>query len=158
MSVALTVSGKSFAIRPICKEDIDKNYYDLLSQLSEISIHNPTKEDAKRFLDSLHSKHNVYIIQDINTSAIVGTGTILIEDKIIHNYGKVGHIEDIVIDYKYRQLGLGKILIEYLTDYCIHTMQCYKCILNCNFNNVQFYRKCGYNNSQVQMRFNKQNY
>ena len=33
--------------------------------------------------------------------------------KVIRNFGKVAHIEDLIIDLNYRKLGLAKKLIEY---------------------------------------------
>ena len=52
--------------------------------------------------------HQIFVIENKDTNHIIGTLTILIEQKVIHNMGKVGHIEDVVIDNKYRGRGLGK--------------------------------------------------
>ena len=41
--------------------------------------------------------------------SIVGSGTLLIEQKLIRSCGKAGHIEDIVISEKYRGKKLGKL-------------------------------------------------
>ena len=39
---------------------------------------------------------------------IVGTCTLLIESKFIHDGGIVGHIEDVSVDAKYQGTGVGK--------------------------------------------------
>jgi glucosamine-phosphate N-acetyltransferase len=151
MPTTIDISGNSYSIREIKEQDVNSNYINLLSQLSEIDDRLITQEKTKNYLDTLDSKHKIFVIENLNNRHIVGSGTILIEEKIIHNYGKVGHIEDIVIDHSYRNNGLGKILLEYLTDYCIINNNCYKCILDCNYENINFYKNCGYKENQVQM-------
>ena len=92
------------------------------------------------------------LIEDKGINKIVGTGTIIIEHKLIRNNGKVANIEDIVIDEEYRNYGLGKMLIECLTEYA-KIKNCYKCILDCSVDNVIFYEKCGYTNKGIQMSY-----
>ena len=78
------------------------------------------------------------------------TTQIIIEKKFIHCLGKVGHIEDVVVDKNQRGHGLGKKIIKYLTKYA-KTQGCYKVILDCSSNNMGFYIKCGYENKGVMM-------
>ena len=151
MPTITDISGISYSIREIKENDVNNSYINLLGQLSNIDNRCITQEKTKKYLDTLDSKHKIFVIENLNTRDIVGTGTVLIEEKIIHNYGKVGHIEDIVIDYSHRNNGLGKMLLEYLTDYCIINNKCYKCILDCKYENINFYENCGYQQQQVQM-------
>ena len=81
---------------------------------------------------------------------IVASGTLLIENKIIHGISKVGHIEDIVVDSKSRGLGLGKKIVSYLTNLAKEN-NCYKVILNCKEENCGFYEKCGYVRKETEM-------
>jgi len=90
------------------------------------------------------------VIEHCSSNTIVATGTILIECKLIRDYGKVGHIEDIVVDDKFRGYGLGKEMIRILTDYSMKN-GCYKTILDCSDENVGFYEKCGYERKGAQM-------
>ena len=62
----------------------------------------------------------------------------------------MGHIEDIVVDVKHRKRGLGKMIIDYLTEYS-KNKKCYKVILNCSQKNIGFYEKCGYKQKEVEM-------
>lgn len=123
---------------------------ELLSQLTIVG--NIKKNDIKKFINNLGNNHFIYFIKFENN--IAGMGTLLIENKIIHNFGKVGHIEDIVIDYKFRGLGLGKKLINYLINLA-NKNNCYKVILNCNSKVEIIYKKCGFNleGSQMVIRF-----
>ena len=76
-----------------------------------------------------------------DSKKIVGSITVLIEEKLIHNYSKVAHIEDVVVDESMRGFGLGKKLLEIAESECDG---CYKIILDCSNENVKFYEKCGY--------------
>lgn len=155
MFVSFDLSGVSFGIRPLMRSDLNGTYYALLAQLTDMNKTCITEEKSTEFYNTLNNNHQIYVIEEVTNKRVIGTGTILIERKLIHNYGLVGHIEDIVIDDDYRQLGLGKIFVEYLTDTCIFNKQCYKCILNCKEYNEPFYRKCDYNCDGLQMSLYK---
>lgn len=146
-----SLKGKSFCIRQIELVDFTDEYFNLLNQLSITNFEEFDENKNKLFINSLGCKHYICIIEDVDSQKIIGTGTLLIEDKIIHNYGKVGHIEDLVIDKQYRGLELGRLVVEYLTDFSKLDMNCYKCILNCHENLIRFYQKCGYKINGVEM-------
>ena len=57
-----------------------------------------------------HSYHIVLVIED--QQQIICCGTILIETKLLHNIGKVGHIEDITHSL-YRGQGLENKLFNH---------------------------------------------
>ena len=73
-----------------------------------------------------------------------------IETKIIHNFGKVAHIEDVIVDNTYRGKGLGKMLVQKCIDYA-QKLDCYKIILNCSDENIPFYEKCGFSKKENEM-------
>lgn len=95
--------------------------------------------------------HNtVVIVNKAKNNAIVGVGSIIIEQKIIHECGKVGHIEDIAISSEEQGRKLGYHLIKHLTNIG-KEKGCYKVILDCAEKNVRFYEKCGYKNEGYEM-------
>tara|TARA_B100001057_G_scaffold344700_2_gene345731 strand:+ start:2293 stop:2763 length:471 start_codon:yes stop_codon:yes gene_type:complete len=150
-NIFFSIDEINFCIRPINLVDINNSYYHLLSQLSYIdssTLSNGLSENLHKHLDK---NHHIFVIEDTTTKQVIGTGTLLIENKIIHNYGNVGHIEDIIISSEYRGKNLGKYLVEFLTDFSKIENQCYKCILNCNQENIGFYEKCNYQFTQYQM-------
>ena len=137
--------------RKIQIADCDKNYFNLLNQLNNtIDNEHISKLFLENFISSLNENHQIIIIEDYITKEIIGTGTILIETKILHNMGKVAHIEDIVVDKNKRGLGLGFKIINYLVNIA-KEKKCYKVILNCSEENVPFYEKCGFNQKSKQM-------
>ena len=80
---------------------------------------------------------------------LVGTGTILVEPKIIHGGKSVGHIEDIVVHPLYRGRGIAQTILNMLIEYSKPT--CYKVILNCNPNMEQFYNRIGFYKKSILM-------
>lgn len=93
-------------------------------------------------------------ITDVNLGIIVVcTASIIYEQKVYHSLGIAAHVEDVVVDEKYRGLGIGKELIKFIIKSC-ETMGCYKIILNCKEKNCEFYSKCGFTSHEICMRKN----
>lgn len=146
----IKVRERIFSFRYIDDDDINDSYYELLGQLTNIDKKKMNTNKSKEFIYKLNNNHRIFVIEDCLKNAVIASGTIFIEEKLIRNYGKVGHIEDIVVNSKYRGYGLGKKMIELLTEYA--KMQgCYKCILDCSDENVGFYEKCDYVRKGAQM-------
>ncbi len=122
------------------------DYYahiELYQQLSEIDSSQITYEMYKNFITSLNDNHKIFVLYDVEADHVIGSGTLVIEPKLIHNMGRVGHIEDIVIHSKYRNAGLGKLIVQFITRYA-KARSCYKVILNCSDDNKEFYEKNGF--------------
>ena len=95
--------------------------------------------------------HRIHVAIDDNK--VVGTTTLLIEQKFIHQGGLVGHIEDVVIRKDYEGTGIGIKLVLSLLEYA-KKKQCYKTILDCNDNVKPFYEKIGFKYESNCMRYN----
>ncbi|KAL9580235.1 MAG: hypothetical protein Q9203_006383, partial [Teloschistes exilis] len=80
----------------------------------------------------------------------VGTGCVVVERKIIHNLGLVGHIEDIAVAKDQQGKKLGLLLIQTL-DHIAQKVGCYKTILDCSDANEGFYLKCGFKRAGLEM-------
>jgi glucosamine-phosphate N-acetyltransferase len=130
-------------IRRLEGNDYNLGYVELLSELTKVG--NISKENwIERFNTIKYSNLiEIWVIHDTDSNKIIATGTILIEPKFIHNCGKVGHIEDIVTSKKFNGKGLGKKIINLLTERA-KINDCYKVILDCSEHNVGFYEKCGF--------------
>ena len=133
----------NYKVRKLEKKDITPEYFQLLQQLSIISIQDYCDEKNEQFFNTLNSNHQIYIIEDLANHKIIGSGTIWMEPKLIRNYGKVAHLEDIVIDKKYRGMGLGKKLLEHLLEIAKNE-GCYKCVLSCEPGLLTFYQNLGF--------------
>jgi glucosamine-phosphate N-acetyltransferase len=129
-------------VRSVTKEDLPE-LASLLSQLTTVGT-----PDLDSVSETVYS--NIYVAYTNNK--IVGTITLLVEPKIIHNAGKVGHIEDVVVHTKYRKRGIGKLLIDHVKTVA-KEKECYKIILDCDEHNIGFYEKSGFKTKGVCMRF-----
>ena len=131
-----------FQIRKIEVNDYYRGYFNLLSQLT----------DAPKIELSLFKKlikdTNTFVIEDKNK--IIASITVLIERKLIHGGRGVAHIEDVVVDKKYRGKGIGKILLEKAHNEA-EKNYCYKIILNCKNELIPFYEKNGFKLKGCQM-------
>lgn len=133
-------------IRKLHQNDYYKNYFCLLNQLSKTSECN--YDTFSEYCHALTENHLIFVIEEDNN--IVATGTLLIEKKLLRCGGKVGHIEDVIVDQNYRQRGYGSAIVKYLVEYA-EKMHCYKVILDCNEKNIKFYNNNGFVQKEVHM-------
>lgn len=138
----------NFLIRTVQSDDYHRGHLELYKQLSKINPENISYEKYENFINKLNEAHMIFVIEEENK--IIATITILIEEKLLRNISKVGHIEDVVVDSNYRKFGLGKKLIKKIVEYC-KEKSCYKIILNCSEHNKGFYEKCDFENKEIEM-------
>lgn len=130
------------SIRNLEHDDFFKGYLTLLSQLSVLEPNKIIKRDFDNFVNNLNTLHQVIVANDIE-GEIIGSMTVIFEQKVIHNFGKVCHIEDVVVDKNTRGYGIGKHLIEHAINIATKN-GCYKVILDCSEENIPFYNKCNF--------------
>jgi len=143
---------ENYVIRRLEASDYAKGFLELLEQLSA-SGHIVTEEqflDRLREVEDLGSDHLISVIEDADSGRIVATGSVFLEKKFLRACGKVGHVEDVVVDSSVRGKRLGQKMVRFLTDYA-KVAGCYKVILDCSVKNKGFYQKCGFNENNVQM-------
>lgn len=147
-------------IRQAVPSDFD-NLKILLQQLTYVG--NPLKNTIN---DTIYNNIYLLCINNPQTSQnntqnntqtpqkekIIGTITVLIEPKIIHEGSCVGHIEDLVVDKEYRKQNFGKLLINHAINLC-KEKNCYKIILDCNENYTKYYEKNGFKPQGICMRY-----
>ena len=121
--------------------EINNQYTELLSSLTKAD-----KLSNDFFLQKIEEISTIgeiiicYYIDNIDKIHIIGTGTIIYEPKIIHNGKYVGHIEDIVVGEKHRNLGIARSILTELKKHA-YVKDCYKVILDCSEENIKFYEK-----------------
>ena len=134
-----------YRIRILEADDYDRNYLKLMSQLSLFNVEKVTKLEFSAWIELVreNNNHHIFVIENLDNDLIIASGTILVEPKLIHNFGFVGHIEDIIVDSSYRNKGLGKLITSFLVEHA-KSLKCYKVIMSCNNNNVKYYKKLGF--------------
>ena len=136
-------------IRKLELDDYEE-YLNLLSQLTVVGKVN--KEKFKQRFNEINNNPNlyIYVISDEEVNNLIACGTVYIEPKFIHNCSKLAHIEDIVVNEKYRGKKYGLCIIQHLVSIA-KTKGCYKVILACKEKNILFYEKCGFKNEGYEM-------
>ena len=137
-------------LRKIQQSDYEKGFPELLSQLT--SIGNIDQDLFYKYIQNVnHNKnHHVYVFHDLDLDKIIGTGTIIIINKFIHSSNNLAIIEDVVIHKLCRGQHLGKDMITKLINTANDNF-CYKIILNCDNQNIDFYKKLGFKNGENSM-------
>lgn len=143
------INNENVIFRYMKLEDININYFKLLSQLTVVNYENINEYNNVEFFKNLQNSSSKIVVIEYNSN-VIGTASIFIEYKLIRDYGKVAHIEDVVIDKDYRGYGLGKTLIQVLLE-IVKKKECYKCILNCSDKVKPFYISCGLDVVGVEM-------
>lgn len=136
------IKPEVFVTRSLEADDCKKGFTDLLSQLTECP---PLTFEQYQFQFEKKDSHTyeTIVIEDTMSNAIIATVTLLIEDKFTRGCGKVGHIEDLVVDVNYRGQSFGKQLMTRIVDIA-QCQGCYKIILSCTLKNSTFYQKFGF--------------
>ena len=138
-------------IRKLQKDDLWNGFLLTLDSLRQAS--NIDKKTAEKIFDKINSNPDHIIAVAVIEGKIVGSTTLLIETKFIHNGGRVGHIEDVVVDKEYQRKGIGEKIITYLLRYA-KDQGCYKTILDCVDDVKPFYEKLGFKHNANALRFN----
>jgi glucosamine-phosphate N-acetyltransferase len=149
------VSKQGLFIRHLEETDYEKGYLQLLCQLSD-TIDNHSHALFQSMYEKIrqNNNHHVYVIEDTTIQQIVGSVTLFIEPKFIHNGMSVGHIEDVVVSSSHRSKKIGSFMIDYVNTFMIEH-NCYKFILDCCESLERFYSKSGYEKRNIQMALYK---
>jgi glucosamine-phosphate N-acetyltransferase len=144
----------SFTIREIEENDFDKGFFETLSNLSTLGGINTNEVLKKEIIKEIITNKDYVIIisEDIKSREVIGTATLFIEQKFIHNGGKVGHIEDVTTRKGYEGNGVGREIIKKLITIS-QERGCYKIILDCDEKVSEFYEKIGFKKKAIMMRF-----
>lgn len=137
-------------IRELQEDDLFNGFLESLDTLKKAS--DLDKEKANEILKKIKSNPSHVIFVAIVDGKVVGSTTMLIEPKFIHNGGKVAHIEDVVVTKEYQGKGIGEKLIRSLLDYAKKN-DCYKTILDSSDDVKPFYEKIGFKKHSNCMRF-----
>ncbi|HXW03464.1 MAG TPA: GNAT family N-acetyltransferase [Nitrosarchaeum sp.] len=140
----------SIIIRKLQKEDLSNGFLQTLDSLRQTS--NMDKKIIEKTFDKINSNQDQLTIVALLDGKVVGATTLLIETKFIHNGGKVGHIEDVVVNKEYQKKGIGEKMMTYLLRYA-KEQGCYKTILDCVDDVKPFYEKLGFKHNANALRF-----
>ena len=137
-------------IRELEEGDFQKGFLNSLDTLREAS--SISKEKALEVFKKIQSNPNhIIIVAEIN-NRIIGSTTLLIEPKFIHQGGLVGHIEDVVVSKEFQGQKIGEKIIKHVLEIA-KKQNCYKTILNCSDDVKQFYEGMDFKYHSNELRF-----
>ena len=128
------------------------NSEDFAQYLELINMFRPSQftEDQFRATVASHQRTGTEVwVYEVNDT-LLATGTILYEQKFIHNLAIYAHVEDVCVRPSHRGLGLGKRLIQHLMDVA---STCHKINLNCADTLIPLYKSCGFERKGNQMSY-----
>ena len=133
------MNSNQFIFRKLEESDYNKNYLQLLSQLTQVG--HITPEEFSKIFSKIQSQ--IWVFEDIAANKIVASASIFLEQKFIHGGGIVAHLEDVVVDQSYRGNQLGQKLIASIVEIAKNS-GAYKIIADCKSELLSFYSKNGF--------------
>lgn len=137
-------------IRVLKEDDILNGFLNSLDSLSETS--SMGGPEALAIFNKVRSDPNHVILVAELAGRVVGTMTMLIDQKFIHNGGRVCHIEDVAVSRDVQGMGIGTLLGRACLDYAAKA-GCYKTVLECRRDIIPFYERMGFHVHGTAMRF-----
>tara|TARA_B110001452_G_C15241431_1_gene429869 strand:- start:6752 stop:7180 length:429 start_codon:yes stop_codon:yes gene_type:complete len=123
-------------IRKLNYEDYHE-YINLINQFRSINC----EISNEKFIEiyDIIFKSNIIFVAEYNNK-LLGSITLNIEQKFIHQLSKYIRIEDLIVHRDYRHNSIGSDLIKHVINYS-KEINAYKITLTCNENLVNFYIK-----------------
>ena len=137
-------------IRKLRIGDLQNGFLTSLDSLRKAS--DIDKNKAEEIFKKIDSNPDYTIAVAEIDGKVVGSTTLLIEQKFIHQGGLVGHIEDVVVDKNFQGQKIGEKIMKYLLEIA-KNQGCYKTILDCTENVKPFYEKLGFKQVASELRF-----
>lgn len=146
-----TLTNKTgYVYRKMSNSDFFKGYLELMSGFRNIDVSKIDEETFNETYKNACDGKNIIFVCEHN-SKIIGSVTLLIEQKFIHNLSKYAHVEDLYVHPEYRNEKIGKTLIEKALEHC-KKISVYKVTLNCiDSETKDFYIKQGFEQRQINM-------
>ncbi len=120
-------------------------FYPLINEFRKTDF---TKEEFEETLIYMNQYSDIWVVE--HNKDLIGTATIIYEQKFIFNRCILAHIEDVCVKETYRRKGIGRLLVQKLIEEA-KTKKCYKITLDCATHNIPFYTACGLETRGTQM-------
>lgn len=137
-------------IRQLKEDDLFNGFLTSLDSLRPASDIDDKK--CLEVFNKIKSNPNHVIFVAVLDNKVVGSTTLLLEQKFIHKGGLVGHIEDVVVGKEMQGKGIGEKLILESLAYA-KSQGCYKTILDCTDEVKPFYEKIGFKKVSNGLRY-----
>lgn len=139
-----------FEVREARPADLRGGLLETLGHLSDLG--GLDQEEGRAVLREM-KRAGVYhlFVACTDEGRVVGATTLVVERKLIHRGGKVGHVEDVAVRAGFEGSGVGSSLVRAALAEA-RSQGCYKCILDCKEELAGFYERLGFKRHDVGMR------
>lgn len=142
--------SEDFLIRSLLSQDFARGFFETLSALSPSPQIGPDKVDDI-FFDREEVGNFTFVAVERATDAVVGTASIVMENKFTRGGFVVVHIEDVSVHEDYQSMGIGTQLIQHIVD-ATTALGGKRVILDCDEAVASFYERFGFVKQGVAMR------
>lgn len=150
----VTESTMAIKIRLLKSTDLkhDSGFWETLANLA------PSNNKKISYSHAVRAYHRAkkqdgytYVAVDPTNGQIVGATKLLVEQKFIRSLALAGHIEDVVTRKGYEDQGIASRLITAALTKA-KVLGCYKVVLDCRQEFVNFYKRFGFKVAEVEMK------
>jgi glucosamine-phosphate N-acetyltransferase len=138
-------------IRELEIDDLKNGFLESLDSLKPAST--LSEEKVLNIFQKIKKNPFQLVFVVIKKSQVIGSATLILEQKFIHDGKYVGHIEDVVINKNFQKFKIGSFLIKTILKRA-ESEGCYKSVLDCLDDVAPFYEKMGFVRHLKGMRFN----
>lgn len=147
---------EGYVLRRVESGDYDKGVLSVLENLTVVG--EVSRDQFEQFVEYANNPiHNKYVLVVECVGAIDGSpaeqtgqiaaiGTLFVEQKLIHGFGSVAHIEDITVSKQHQGRRIGQQLIRALLSLA-EQHKVYKTLLNCSDGMKQYYEHMGFSHA-----------
>ncbi|XP_048586438.1 glucosamine 6-phosphate N-acetyltransferase isoform X2 [Nematostella vectensis] len=121
--------GEDLRLRPLASDDYDKERFNAMRDH--------------------HGTYYIIVVENTKADKILASGSLIVEQKFIHEIALRGRIEDIVVDDSCRGRRIGQLIVETLL-LLSEKLGCYKTSLECRDPLLGFYKKFGFQEEKDQ--------
>ena len=141
------LGNQDLIYRKLEKKDY-KEYLTLMNDFRKTDV-NISQDYFNEIYDSACYKNNKIIVCEF-MGKLIGSITVLVEQKFIYNFAKYAHIEDVFIDNDFRHKKIGSELVNEALKYC-KEINVFKVSLNCGESLEKFYSINNFEKRQINM-------
>lgn len=138
----------SFELRPLEQGDFTRGFLESLDHLVPVGL---TAKEAIQIWRGRNAAGVRTVVAVDAEGNVMGTASLILEHKFIHQGGTIGHIEDVAVHPNHGGKGIGSAVVRSLVELARQS-GCYKIILSCNDENLPFYAKLGFHRHDNGMR------
>lgn len=131
-----------FIVRRLKQKDLNNGFFETLANLIPVGDLSPERASEIYREISSNPVYNIFVAVS-DTDEIVGTITILIEQKFLAQGLRMGRIEDVSTRKGFEGQGIGKALVEAAVEEA-RNRGCFMVDVSCADDNVSFYEECGF--------------